>query len=65
MKDEILEEVWAAKDAVAKKYGYDPKVMAKALMERQKHSKVPTVNLHDQRLAHVAEEPTEYKIKAD
>jgi hypothetical protein len=66
MKDEIIEEVWRAKDAVAKKYGYDVRVMGKALLERQKKSKAPVVDLHSQRPLCVAEESgEEYKTKAD
>jgi hypothetical protein len=63
MKDEILEQVWLAKDAVAKKYGHDVQAMAKALRKREKTSKAPVVNLHDRHAECVAEEPGEYKTK--
>jgi hypothetical protein len=65
MKDEILEQVWRAKDAVAKKYGYDVQTMAKALRKREKESKAPVVNLHDHHAECVAEEPVEYKTKSE
>ncbi len=65
MKDEIIEQVWRAKDALAKKYGYDVRAMAKDLQRREKMSKVPVVNLHNRQASYVAEEPAEYKTKAD
>jgi hypothetical protein len=65
MKDEVLEQVWRAKDAVARKYGYDVQAMAKALRMRERESKAPVVNLHDPHAECVAEEPAEYKTKPD
>ena len=65
MKDEILDQVWRAKDALAKKYGYDVRAMAKDLQRLEKESKVPVVNLHDRHESCVAEDPAEYKTKGD
>jgi hypothetical protein len=36
IKDEIIQEVWRGKDAVAAKYKYDAVAMAKALRDREK-----------------------------
>ena len=64
MKDEILEQVWRAKDAVAKKYGYDVQVMAKALQQREKKSKIPVVDFHEQHVQCACEEPgDDYKTE--
>jgi hypothetical protein len=38
MKDEILEEVWRAKDALAAKYNYSVAAMFADLREREKTS---------------------------
>ncbi len=38
MKNEILEEAWRVKDALAAKYNYDVKAMLRDMMERQKTS---------------------------
>jgi len=46
IKDEIIQEVWRAKDAVAAKYKHDATTMAKALRDREKGSSVKVVNLH-------------------
>lgn len=51
MRDEIIQEVWRGKDAVAAKYKHDAKAMAKALREREKKSSAKIVNLHDRRKA--------------
>lgn len=46
IKDEIIQEVWRAKDAIAAKYKYDAVAMAKALQDREKKSSAKVVNLH-------------------
>lgn len=45
IKDEIIQEVWRGKDAVAAKYKHDAAAMAKALREREKRSSAKVVNL--------------------
>jgi hypothetical protein len=47
IKDEIIQEVWRGKDAVAAKYKHDATAMAKALRDREKGSSAKVVNLHD------------------
>jgi hypothetical protein len=49
IKDEIIQEVWRGKDAVAAKYKHDAKAMAKALQNRENKSAINVVNLHDRR----------------
>jgi len=46
MKDEIIQEVWRAKDAIAAKHHYDVRALVKHLRERENESKVPVVDLH-------------------
>ena len=45
IKDEIIQEVWLGKNAVAAKYKHDATVMAKALREREEKSSATVVNL--------------------
>jgi|GEM_PF-4177905 len=42
MKDAILEEVWAVKDAIAKKYRYDPRKYMAALRRLEKKTTLKT-----------------------
>ena len=49
MKDEIIEEVWKAKDAIAAKYNYDIRALGAALQASEKKSKAKFVNLHARR----------------
>ncbi len=65
MKDEILDQVWRTKDALAKKYGYNVRTMAKELQQREKASKAGVVNLHDLHVGRVCEEPAEYRTKRE
>ena len=44
MKDEIIEELWAIKDQIAKECGYDIRVLFERLKEAQKKSKRPVVS---------------------
>jgi hypothetical protein len=52
MKDEIIEQVWRIKDAMAKKYKYDVRALAKDLQKRERSSTAVIVNLHDSRMNH-------------
>ena len=59
MKDPTLERIWAAREAIAKRAGYDPKILLKQLREREMRRKkdvrsgsslklpAPTVGKHD------------------
>ena len=38
MKDEVLEEVWKVKDALASRYNYDLDAMFRAMRVREKRS---------------------------
>jgi len=67
MKDEIIEQVWRAKDAIGKKYNYDVRKLAENLRKRERTSGAVIVNLRQELSAKpagcVAEEPAEYKTK--
>lgn len=52
MKDEIIQEVWRAKDAVAAKHHYDVRTLVKHLQERENESEAPVVDLHARRQPH-------------
>jgi hypothetical protein len=45
IKDEIIQEVWRGKDAIAAKYKHDATAMAKALRDREEKSSAKVVNL--------------------
>jgi predicted TIM-barrel fold metal-dependent hydrolase len=45
MTDEIIREVWRAKDELAKQFNYDMDALAAELRKRQKESGRKTVNL--------------------
>ena len=48
MTDEIIREVWRAKDELAKQFNYDMEALAAELRKRQKESGRKVVNLeHD------------------
>jgi len=51
MKDEIIQEVWRAKDAIAAKYKHNVENLARHLRRQQKLSSVPVVDLHAKRAA--------------
>lgn len=67
MKDEIIEQVWRAKDAIGKKYNYDVRKLAENLRKRERASGAVIVNLRQglssKPAGLVAEEPAEYKTK--
>ena len=41
MKDEIIEELWKAKDEVAGKYGYNIQILVKKLKENEEKEDEP------------------------
>lgn len=45
MSDEIIQEVWQAKDEIAKRFHYDIEALAAELQRRQKESGRTVVNL--------------------
>ena len=45
MTDEIIREVWRAKDELAKQFNYDIEALAAELQKRQKESGRKVVNL--------------------
>jgi len=45
MHDEIIQEVWQAKDQLAKQFNYDIDALAAELQRRQKESARQVVNL--------------------
>jgi hypothetical protein len=69
MKDEIIEQIWRAKDMIGKKYNYDVRKLAENLRKHERASGAVIVNLRQGLSAKpdgcVAEEPGEYKTKAD
>jgi predicted TIM-barrel fold metal-dependent hydrolase len=57
MVDEIIREVWQAKDALAKEFNYDIRAFAADLQMRQRHSGRKTVNLAEFATKPTADEP--------
>lgn len=55
MKDEIIQEVWAAKDAIAARCGHDVRVLVEHLREEER--KTPDVRVVDLRANTPAEDP--------
>ena len=49
MTDEIIEEVWRAKDQLARRFGYNIEALAEALQKRQESAHRPVVDLASQR----------------
>jgi hypothetical protein len=47
MTDEIIREVWRAKDDLAKQFNYDMEALAAELRKRQKESGRKVVNLEN------------------
>ena len=45
MRNEVLEELWQSKDAVAKEYGYDIDRLVSGLREKEKSEKVRVIDL--------------------
>jgi hypothetical protein len=49
MKDDIIQEVWKAKDTVAARYNHDVKLLVEHLRAREKASSYQVVDLHIRR----------------
>lgn len=49
MKNEIMEELWAVKEQMAREYDYDIDAMGKAYLEKQQARKQQKLNLREQR----------------
>jgi hypothetical protein len=49
-RDPIVEEVRAARDAIAKKFGYDIERIARAMQARQAENDRPVVRLEPKRI---------------
>ena len=49
MTDEIIREVWRAKDRLAKKFGYDVRSLAAELRKREAESDRPVIDLAAQK----------------
>ena len=54
MMDEIIREVWQAKDSLAKKFGYDMDMLAAELRRRQRQAGRRIVNLTHKRIRSAA-----------
>ena len=57
MTDEIIREVWRAKDALAKQFNYDLEALAAELRRRQKESGREVVNLEKEAAEQAASLP--------
>jgi hypothetical protein len=57
MTDEIIQEVWRAKDRLAKEFDYDLDALAAELQKRQKQTARKVVNLAKNRVKQTAESP--------
>ena len=49
MTDDIIQEVWKAKDAVAARHGHDLRALARHLRDRDRESTAVVVDLTDRR----------------
>jgi hypothetical protein len=58
MIDEIIQEVWRAKDEIAKAFNYDIDALAAELRKRQKDSGRPVVNLAKREVPQRDDRPT-------
>lgn len=57
MTDEIIQEVWRAKDRLAKEFDYDLDALAAELQKRQKQTARKVVNLAKDRVKQTPESP--------
>jgi hypothetical protein len=57
MSDEIIQEVWEAKNRLARKFKYDMDALAADLQRRQEQAGREVVNLARDRAKHTAESP--------
>ncbi len=55
MHDEVIDELWRAKDAIAKEFNYDVVALARELMRRQRTAGRRVVNLSGDGAQRVAE----------
>jgi hypothetical protein len=51
MKDEVIQELWRAKDAIAARFKHDPVALVKHLRARERRSSSVVVDLHASRQA--------------
>jgi len=51
MRDEIIQEVWKAKDAVAARHNHDVKHLVERLRSAEKSSDSPILDLHARQIA--------------
>ena len=49
MKDEIIQEVWRAKDAIAAKHKHNVEALVKHLRRQERNSSAQIVDLHSRR----------------
>ncbi len=54
MTDEIIREVWRAKDEIARQFNYDIEALAAELQKRQKESGRKIVNLEKESMEQAA-----------
>jgi len=57
MTDEIIQEVWRAKDRLAREFNYNLKALAAELRKRQQQTGRKVVNLAKDRVKQTAESP--------
>ena len=57
MKDEIIKEVWKAKDQIARECGHDLNKLAALLRKKQQERGHETVNLTNQHATHSPTKP--------
>ena len=57
MIDEIIQEVWRAKDELAKQFNYDMDALAAELRRRQENSGRKVVNLEKEAAEQIASPP--------
>ena len=57
MTDEILQEVWRAKDRLAREFNYNLEALAAELRKRQQQTGRKVVNLAKDRVKQTAESP--------
>ena len=49
MKDEVIQEVWRAKDSVAARHNHSVAELARYLQEKDRDTSTPVVDLHVRR----------------
>jgi len=61
MNDEIMEEVWRAKDEISAKHDYDVMRLVQEMRSRESASSSRVVDLHADRLTTIREGTQSYK----